>query len=561
MFKKILTALRNFFFPPPGARMSALLIAYLTLGILALGVFVGGAYAWDYTNSPTFCGTQCHTMPPEFTTYQLSPHARISCTECHIGREFVGNQFVRKAGDVKHVIALAFTTYEYPITAGDMRPASQICERCHSPEKFSDDSLRIIQRYQTDQANTPYSIYLILKTGGGSQRQGLGRGIHWHIENKVLFYTDDELYKQDIPYVRVYRNDGSYEEYIDLEADFDPAQVDETKLVQMDCMTCHNRITHLIKTPSDALDAAMQRGAISADIPEIKLKSVEALSVAYPSKEVGYSGIAAVENYYQVAHPEYYAANQEKIKAAVATLREIYDASVYPLQKVDWNSHPDNIGHKNFAGCMRCHDGKHLNAEQEAIRLECNVCHSIPTVSTQKQVVSNIEVSRGLEPESHKNPNWIAGHRTYFDRTCASCHTVENPGGTTDTSFCSNSQCHGVKWEFAGFDAPGLAELVKAQLPPPAPDLPTGVALPTYAGLQPFLEANCGLCHGDDRAGGLMLTDYAGILAGGDNGPAVIAGDPDNSLIVQVQSADHFALLDADTLDVVKQWITDGAPE
>ncbi|MBL8055109.1 MAG: NapC/NirT family cytochrome c [Anaerolineales bacterium] len=561
MFKRILTALRNFFFPPPGARMSAMLIAYLTLGILALGIFVGGAYAWDYTNSPTFCGTQCHTMPPEYTTYQLSPHARISCTECHIGREFVGNQFLRKAGDIKHVIALAFTTYEYPITANDMRPAPQICERCHSPEKFSDDSLRVIQRYQMDQANTPYSIYLVLKTGGGSKRQGLGKGIHWHVENKILYYAEEETRKQEIPYVRVYQADGSYVEYVDIESDFDPAQVDESKLEQMDCMTCHNRITHLIPQPNEAVDSAMQRGLIDPAIPDIKLKSVEALQVQYPSVAVALSGLAAVEDYYRVAYPDFYAVNTEKIQAAVATLKEIYQSSVFPDQKEDWNSHPNNLGHKDFAGCMRCHDGKHLNDEQEAVRLECNLCHSIPTVSTQQKVVSNIEVSRGLEPETHKNPNWITGHRTYFDRTCANCHTVDNPGGTDNSSFCSNSQCHGVKWEFAGFDAPGLAELVKAQLPPPAPDLPTGVATPTYAGLQPFLDANCGLCHGDDLAGGLKVTDYVGIMLGGQDGPVVIPGDPDNSLIVQVQSGDHFAVLDANTLDVLKQWIADGAPE
>lgn len=561
MLKRFGTTLRNFFFPPPGARLSAMLIAYLTLGLLTFGVFVGGAYAWDYTNSPQFCGTQCHTMPPEFTTYQLSPHARISCTECHIGREFVGNQILRKAGDAKHVIALAFTTYEYPITAGDMRPATELCERCHSPEKFSDDSLRTIRRYRADAENTPYDIYLVLKTGGGSKRQGLGRGIHWHIENKILFYAEEGTRNQVIPYVRVYNEDGTYQEYIDIEADIDPAKIDESQLEQMDCMTCHNRITHLIKTPGDALDAALQRGTISADIPEIKLKAVEALSVAYPAQEVGLNGIAAVEDYYRVAHPEYYAANKDTVLAAVQALKEIYIASVFPEQKVDWNSHPDNIGHRNFPGCLRCHDGKHLNAEQEAVRLECNLCHSIPSVSTRGTPVTNIGVTRGLEPETHKNPNWIAGHRTYFDRTCASCHTVDNPGGTDDSSFCSNSQCHGVAWEFAGFDAPGLAEMVAAQLPPPVPDLPAGSLSPVYESLQLAFETDCGLCHGDDRAGGLKLTTYADLLAGGQNGAVIAPGNPDGSRLVQVQSADHFAVFDRDTLAVVEQWIQDGAPE
>lgn len=558
--KRILAALRNFFFPPPGARMSAMLMAYITLGVLALSMFAGGVYAWDYTNSSEFCGTQCHTMPPEFTTYLLSPHARIRCVECHIGREFVGNQFLRKAGDARHIIALAFEDYEFPITARDMRPAPEICERCHSPEKFSDDSLRVIRHYQPDAANTPYDIYLVLKTGGGSKRQGLGRGIHWHIENRVLYYATDAR-DQDIPYVRVYNDDGTYEAFVDIEADFDPASLDEAELKPMDCITCHNRITHVIKLPEEAVDTALQRGLISADIPEIRLKAVEALSAIYASKEHALNGIAGMENYYRVVHPAFYAANKQSVLDAIATLQEIYNQSVFPEQKQDWNSHANNIGHKDFPGCFRCHDGKHLNAEQEAVRLECNLCHSVPVVSGKEQFVTNIEISRGLEPETHKNPNWITGHRDYFDRTCSNCHTTGDPGGTSDTSFCSNSACHGSAWEFAGFDAPGLAEIVKAQLPPPAPDLPVGALAPTYAALQPVFETDCGTCHGDDRAGGLKLTTYADTLAGGDNGPVVVAGDPDASRLVQLQSADHFVLFDEKVLDVVREWIAAGAPE
>ncbi len=35
-----------------------------------------------------------------------------------------------------------------------MRPARETCERCHFPEKFSDDSLRLIRRYEDDENNT-----------------------------------------------------------------------------------------------------------------------------------------------------------------------------------------------------------------------------------------------------------------------------------------------------------------------------------------------------------------------------------------------------------------------
>ncbi|NIN65338.1 MAG: cytochrome C, partial [Anaerolineae bacterium] len=79
-------------------------------------------------------------------------------------------------------------------------------------------------------------------------------------------------------------------------------------------------------------------------------------------------------------------------------LQQTYQASVFPEQKADWNSHPNNVGHKDTPGCFRCHDGKHLNAEQESIRLECNICHSIPVLADPSDFVAQIEISRGPEP-------------------------------------------------------------------------------------------------------------------------------------------------------------------
>ncbi|MER3459260.1 MAG: cytochrome C, partial [Chloroflexota bacterium] len=264
----------DFFFPPPEARLSVRLLPYMTLGILTLTVITGGAYAWDYTNSPQFCGMTCHTMPPEYSAYQVSPHARVDCVDCHIGRGFIATRVTRKVGDIKHILSLAFKKYEFPIVARELRPARETCERCHYPEKFSDDSLREIRRFGDDPNNTPTSIYLVLKTGGGSKRQGLGRGIHWHIENRVLYYATDTE-EQTIPYIRVYNDDGSIAEYIDLEAKIDPASLPEAALKEMDCITCHNRITHRIYTPEDSMDMALARKVIDPTIPEVRRKGVE----------------------------------------------------------------------------------------------------------------------------------------------------------------------------------------------------------------------------------------------------------------------------------------------
>jgi len=184
--KRIWQRLKLFFFPPPGTARWLRILPYAVLGVLTLLLFTGGAYAWDYTNSPPFCGETCHTMPPEYTAYLTSPHhARIDCVDCHIGKGFIATRITRKAGDAKHIFSLVFKDYEFPIHADDLRPARETCELCHFPQKFSDDSLREIKRFANDRENTPVSIYLTMKTGGGSKRAGLGRGIHWHIENKV----------------------------------------------------------------------------------------------------------------------------------------------------------------------------------------------------------------------------------------------------------------------------------------------------------------------------------------------------------------------------------------
>lgn len=566
MIRRLIHWLRAFFLPPSDAPLRVRLLPFAVLGALTVVVGITGVYAWDYTNSPEFCGTVCHTMPPEFTSYLTSPHARIDCVECHIGRGFIATRVTRKAGDVRHIISLAFRDYEFPIRADDLRPARETCERCHFPEKFSDDSLREIKRFETDINNTPTSIYLIMKTGGGTEREGLGRGIHWHIENEVLYYALDPE-QQQIPLVRVVQDDGSTIDYLDIESGLSPETIASSEMQRMDCITCHNRITHLISTPTNTIDELLARGTISPDIPFIRLHAEQVYHLNYPDLEAAARGIAVLEDTYRRNYPDYYAANTEQVQAAVEALIQAYRNSVFPEQKADWTSHPNHIGHKESPGCFRCHDGKHLNAAQEAVRLECNLCHSVPVVAGPSDFVAQIEISRGPEPSSHLNPNWIGLHRDAFDPSCSNCHSTEDPGGTSETSFCSNSACHGVAWVFAGFDAPALREILGSQLeqihPEPPPTVEQGQQ-PTYDGqIGALLEARCAGCHGDEPIQELDVTSYDSLLAGGVSGPVVVPGDPDGSLIVQKQSGElpHFGQLTQPELELLVEWIVAGAPE
>jgi len=561
---RFFASIKNFFFPPEGTPTWLKLLPYVILGVLTTLLLTAGVYGWEYTNSPEFCGQACHTMPPEYTSYLTSPHARIDCVDCHIGKGFIATRITRKAGDLKHVTKTIFHDYEFPIRAHDLQPARETCELCHLPEKFSDDSLREIQRYKNDVDNTPISTYLTMKTGGGSQREGLGRGIHWHIENPVYYFASDPE-NQEIPYVKMVDNEGNVSEYIDTEVDFDPADIDETELKEMDCITCHNRITHLVPTPEDTIDQLIARDAIPDDIPEIRNKALQTYTRLFETTQMGLNNIAGLDGYYKTYYPDYYAANQEKISAAIEALQDAYSASVYPEQNSDWTSHPNNIGHKDSPGCFRCHDGKHLNTEQEAIRLECNLCHSIPIVAGPYDFTANLEISRGPEPQSHLNENWISLHHQVFDATCENCHTTSNPGGTDNSSFCSNSACHGTEWVYAGFDAPGLREVLLSQLPESPEPQPVSLdgELTYHEMIGALLQERCGLCHGQDGQSGLDLTNYESILEGGESGPAVIPGDAQNSLVVIKYSGDipHFGKLSQSELDLVTEWIMSGAPE
>jgi len=93
--KKLRERLARFFFPAPGSPSWMLILPYAVLGVLTLVVIAGGVSGWEYTNSSEFCGTACHTMPPQDTAYKESPHANVTCEECHIGRASFGDQLMR----------------------------------------------------------------------------------------------------------------------------------------------------------------------------------------------------------------------------------------------------------------------------------------------------------------------------------------------------------------------------------------------------------------------------------------------------------------------------------
>jgi cytochrome c553 len=85
--------------------------------------------------------------------------------------------------------------------------------------------------------------------------------------------------------------------------------------------------------------------------------------------------------------------------------------------------------------------------------------------------------------------------------------------------------------------------------------------------VRPILAANCVSCHGEKKQkGDLRLDGKAGFVKGGENGPAVVAGDPAKSRIIKVVRYDDDIkmppkgkLSDAD-IATLTEWVKGGAP-
>src|SRR5688500_4612039 len=95
-----------------------------------------------------------------------------------------------------------------------------------------------------------------------------------------------------------------------------------------------------------------------------------------------------------------------------------------------------------------------------------------------------------------------------------------------------------------------------------APDVNITPAV-SYSKVQEAFTKNCILCHGDKNPKeGINLTSYAKVMKGGEHGPILTAGDPDNSLIVHVLEKSHgkpqmppAGPLPPDQIQLVKDWI------
>jgi nitrate/TMAO reductase-like tetraheme cytochrome c subunit len=388
----------------PKDRRKLIIFSAGSIAILLL-TSIASYHSYHYTESVQFCGQACHTvMSPQFTAYQHSPHARVACSECHIGSG-ASSYINAKLSGLRQVYAVTLNKYDRPVqTKKALRPAQETCEHCHWPEKFMGNLDKVYTHFLSDQTNQSYSVRLLLKVGGADATRGPVGGIHWHmnVANKIEFISLDPK-NQVIPWVRLTTPQGVVTEFVTKDFKNDNKKY---SIHKMDCMDCHNRPAHLFQSPNDAVDHALSIGLLDPSIPFLKKIAVDALTKNYTTTEEALQKIATDLDAKYANHP--------KLKDTIERVQAIYKLNFFPSMQANWKSYPNNLGHKDWPGCFRCHDGEHTTLDKtRTIKAnDCNACHTV------------IAQGSGVE----------------FTKLDAAGQTFKHPGGEIGDSKCND--CH-----------------------------------------------------------------------------------------------------------------------
>jgi nitrate/TMAO reductase-like tetraheme cytochrome c subunit len=408
---------------------------FLILPILGVASFRG----IEFTDSAEFCGTICHNMDPQYTRYQQSPHARVTCAGCHIGPG--PGAFVKaKVSGLRQVYFTALDAFPRPIPPAitELRPARETCEQCHWPSQFFGSLLRRTVHFAPDENNTRHEYEIMVKVGGLNNSLGVAEGIHMHMLDRVEYVADDAKLDH-IPWVRytypdgtkiVFRSDGK------IGDETPPAG----KQRLLDCIDCHNVAGHKFVSPEQSVDHALAVGQLDVSLPFIKRQAVALLSQNYSTKPQALDAIEqGLDSFYRSSYPQTWSNRRDAVDRAIQIVKDIYRTEFFPEMKVDWRTYPNHLGHMESPGCFRCHDGLHIAAGGKRISSDCQTCH----VFQYRQPDPKVIVERTFDHPLKINESW-KGLGPHEGMLCTDCHDggLGAIGWTANNAIYACGDCH-----------------------------------------------------------------------------------------------------------------------
>ncbi len=414
-------ALPSIDFNDPSDRKKFAFFTGITVFVLLVSAF-GSFQVYEFTESVVFCGEICHeVMKPEYVAYSHSPHARVTCAECHVGSG--ADWYVKsKISGAYQIYSVTFNKFSRPIPTPvhNLRPAQGTCEQCHWPQHFFSDKQVNKTYYMPDETNTPWTVSLLMKIGGGNLQTGRTSGIHWHVnpDNNVT-YTSIDSQRQTIPIVRMKLANGTEDEFVNTDT-FDEAKVAAGETRRMDCIDCHNRPTHIYRTPEESINSLMRQGLVSPTLPNVRSIASAAFTKEYKTEGEALQGIESKMNEaYTMQYPDVMKSRKSDVDTAVSNLKRVFSRTIFPEMNVNWKHFPNNVGHYAYAGCFRCHDGKHVSKKTgKVISKDCNSCHIILS-----QGPSDMITSLSPKGEEFKHPVDIGD--SWKEMNCNECHNGE----------------------------------------------------------------------------------------------------------------------------------------
>ncbi len=330
--------------------------------------------AVEHMETVQFCGQTCHVMKPEFTAHLLTPpHQAVRCEGCHVEPGATGWLKAKVAG-TNQLFAVIFDNYPRPIESAmennKLASSAETCERCHSREKVIGSRLRTIASFKDDEQNSRTDTVLMMRVGGGPaggiHGAHMGPGVH-------IRYAAEDKKRQTIPWVEYTSGSGVRKEYRASGGAADSSH----ETFEMQCVDCHNRASHSFEDPGRAIDKALASGRIAESLPFVKKTALELLKANYNSEEEAAQKIpAGLASFYQQKYPHIPGTHAGDVESAGKAVLAIYQRNVFPDLKVTWGTYPNNLGHTDFPGCFRCHDGDHTTPAKETLSQDCDTCHT-----------------------------------------------------------------------------------------------------------------------------------------------------------------------------------------
>jgi len=404
----------------PRHRNAFVVFTIATIIILFLSSY-GSFEAFHMTESVEFCGTLCHqVMEPEHTAYQNSPHANVSCVECHVGSG--ASWYVKsKISGLHQVYAVLTNTYPRPIATPlhDLRPARETCEKCHWPQKFYARTLWTKKYFLADSLNTEWDIMLQMKTGPEYSGIGFKEGIHWHINPAVnIEYISESDKRESIKYVKyTNKSTGVITIYRNKENPITDSLISVSEPRTMDCIDCHNRPSHNYKSPPVYFDKVMVSETGSQNIPFFKKVTMGILKDTFSDRDTALMKInEGITNFYKSDYSDFYLKNKDLINNSITSVQKAYSQNTFPEMKVSYDFYPEHIGHLESDGCFRCHNGTFKADNGRVITRDCNLCHTIVGQGKQGMMAfSNIKESLEFQHPVDIGTAWK-------ESNCAECH-------------------------------------------------------------------------------------------------------------------------------------------